>query len=327
MRITLAKALLFACIASMSCGYAFAADATTYPDRPVKILVGFVPGGPSDLYARLMARSLSQAFGQQFIVENRAGASGGIAAAAVASAAPDGYTLLVNVVSDIITPIANPKVGYNLERGFVPIGMIASAPNVLVVHPSIPASSVQELVDHARKNPNALNYASAGTGTVSHLAGALLASEAGIAITHVPYKGTAGAQMDLLAGRITMLFDNLTNGFTNARAGKVKMLALTSSRRWPSEPNVPTMAESGYPGATILSVFGLVAPAGTPAPVVAKLSAALAKALQSEELRKNIVQSGAEPGAMAAAQYAKYIGDESRRWERFLANNPGIMEN
>jgi len=325
MRQAITKALLFACVAGMACVNALAADATTYPDRPVRILVGFVPGGPSDLCTRVVARALTQTFGQQFIVENKPGASGGIAATAVATAAPDGYTLLTNVVSDIITPLANKNAGYNLERGFVPIGLISSAPNVLVVHTSVPVASVQELVAHARKNPNTLNYGSAGTGTVSHLAGALLASEAGITITHVPYKGTAGAQMDLLAGRITMMFDNLANGFANAKAGKVKALAVTSLRRWPSEPDVPTMSESGFPGATILSVFGLMAPAGTPAPLVAKLSDALAKTLQNEEYRKNIIQTGTEPGAMAAAEYGKYIGDESRRWERFLSKNPNIM--
>lgn len=326
MRLHFAQAVLFSCATLLSSAYAQSSDAKTYPDHPIKVIVGFVAGGPTDLYARIAARALSDTLGQQVVVENKSGASGGIAAAAVAAAAPDGYTLLVNVVSDIITPLYK-KTGYNLESNFAPIGLIASAPNVLVVNPDIHVNSVKELIDYARKNPNTITFGSAGTGTVSHLAGALLASETGTKMTHVPYKGTNGAQMDLLAGRISMMFDNLTNGLANAKAGKVNALAITSPQRWNNVPDVPTMAESGFPGVTIMSIFGLVAPAGTPAPVIAKLSDALTKGLKNEEYRKSIIQSGAEPGAMTPKDYGKYIHDESRRWEKFLEKNPDIMKN
>ena len=301
-----------------------ARDAATYPDGPVKIVVGFVPGGPTDLYGRLTARALSDAFGQQVVVENRPGGSGAIAAKGVAGAEPDGYTLLVNVVADLITPLINKRAGYNLQTSFTPIGLIASSPNVLVAGPGTPVDSLPGLIALARKNPGMLSYASAGTATVSHLAGALLASEAGLLMTHIPYKGTAGAQVDLLAGRVSIMFDNVPNGLANAKSGRVKALAMTSAQRWPSAADLPTVAEAGYPGATILSTFGLMAPAGTPPVIINKLATALQKGLQDEKMRKSIIDSGSEPGALGPKEYAAYIAEESKRWARFLEQHPEI---
>ena len=300
---------------------------SSYPDKTIKIIVGFVPGGPTDVYARLAARALSEQLHQQVVVENKPGASGAIAASAVASAPGDGYTLLVNVVSDIISPVANKNIGYNLVRDFTPIGLIASAPNVLVINPAIAVNSVSELVAYAKKNPGVLNYGSAGVGTVSHLAGALLETEAQIPLTHIQYKGTNGAQMDLLSGRISFMFDNLTNGLSHARSGQLKALAVTSSQRWAAAPELPTMAESGYPASSLLSVFGLVAPKGTPSSVVSKLSQALTAGLKNQDLRASIIGSGAEPGDMNAEQYGKYLVDETSRWESFLQKHPEIMKN
>jgi len=321
----LLKAVMSACLLASSSIADQAAASGSYPDRPIKIIVGFVPGGPTDLYARIAAHGLGEIFGQQVVVENLAGASGAIAAATVAKAKPDGYTLLVNVVSDIITPLAKKSPGYNLEKDFSPIGLIADAPNVLVVNPGVLADSLKSLIDYARRHPHTLNYGSAGTGTVSHLAGALLASAANIDITHVPYKGTNGAQMDLLAGRVSMMFDNLTNGLANAKAGKVKALAITSAQRWPGAKDLPTMAELGFPGVTITSVFGLMAPAGTPGPVVDRLSGALAEVLKNKAYREKIIHSGARPGALDAKGYGAYIAKESRRWKLFLEGHPGII--
>ena len=296
-----------------------------YPEAPVKLMVGFVPGGPTDLYGRIAARALGDALGAQVVVENRPGGSGAIAAKAVAAAEPDGYTLLVNVVADIITPLLNKNAGYSLLTNFVPVGLIATSPNLLVAGPGMPADSVPALIAHARANPGAtLSYASAGIATTSHLAGALLAAETGMTLTHVPYKGTAGAQVDLLAGRISIMFDNLPNGLANAKAGKVKALAITSPQRWPGVPDVPTMAEAGYPGVTLTSRFGLMAPAGTPAQVVGKLSAALHKGMQDDKYRKGIIDSGSAPGAMGAQEYGAYLAAESKRWAAFLAQHPEI---
>ena len=325
MKNILMKALISACLLASGSMAAGAAGHDSYPDRPVKVIVGFVPGGPTDLYARIAAHGLEQILGQQFVVENLAGASGAIAAATVAKSKPDGYTLLVNVVSDIITPLAKKNPGYNLEKNFAPIGLIADAPNVLVVNPSVPVKSLKGLIAYARQHPHTLNYGSAGTGTVSHLAGALLASAADIDITHVPYKGTNAAQMDLLAGRVSMMFDNLTNGLANTKAGKVKALAVTSAQRWSGAKDLPTMAELGFPGVTISSVFGLMAPAGTPKPIVEKLSRALAKVLQDPGYREKIIQSGAQPGALDAKGYGVYIAKQSLRWKQFLQKHPGII--
>jgi tripartite-type tricarboxylate transporter receptor subunit TctC len=291
-----------------------------FPDRPVKMLVGFAPGGPADALARITAQILSEGLGQPVIVENRAGAGGAIAAAAAASAAPDGYTLLVSAVSDVISPLANKQAQYNIETNFSPIGLIASAPNVLVVHPSIPAASAKELVEYARSHPGALSYGSAGVGTISHLAGAFVASSAHVQFVHVPYKGTAAAQADLLTGRLQFMFDSMLGAMGNAKAGKVKALAVTSPERWKSAPELPTMAESGFPGFSMTAWFGLLAPAGTPAPIVSHISEVLLKGLQSADVRKRIAAVGAEPGNMTPAEFRQYIHAENVRWKKIFAD-------
>lgn len=298
--------------------------AHAWPDAQVRLMVGFVPGGPTDLYGRLMARVLTDALGREVVVENRPGGSGAIAARMVAQAPADGHTLLVNVSADVITPIINRRAGYSLLTNFIPIGMIASAPNVLVIGPNTPADSIPSLIALAKKTGGKLTYASAGTATVSHLAGAMFAAETGITLTHVPYKGTAGAQVDLLAGRVSLMFDNLTNGLANAKAGKVKALAVTSPKRWPNAPDLPTMAEAGFGGVMILSSFGLMAPTGTPAPVIQRLAEAMQKGLADEAVRKTIVGYGYEPGNLGPKEYGSLLAEETRRWTRFFEQNPGI---
>ena len=206
-------------------------SAQGFPERPIKLLVGFAPGGPADALARITAQILTEGLGQPVIVENRAGAGGTIAATAVAKAAPDGYTLLVCANSDVINPLANKQVQYSIEASFTPIALIARAPNVLVVHPSIPVGSVQELVEYARAHPDALTYGSAGVGTISHLAGAFVASAAHLQVVHVPYKGTAAAQIDLLSGRLQFMFDSMVsaNGQCQGRQGQGAGGDLTSA--------------------------------------------------------------------------------------------------
>ena len=303
-----------------------AALAQAFPDRPVKILVGFAPGGPADALARIAAQILSEGLGQPVIVENRAGAGGAIAASAAASAAPDGYTLLENAVSDVINPLTNKQVQYNIETSFAPIALIASAPNVLVVHPSIPVASAKELVEYARAHPGVLTYGSAGVGTISHLAGALVASSAHVQLLHVPYKGTAAAQTDLLTGRLQFMFDSMLSAMGNAKAGKVKALAVTSPERWKSAPELPTMAESGFPGFSMTAWFGLLAPAGTPAPIVSRISEVLLKGLQTADARKRIAAVGAEPGHMTPAELGQYIHSENTRWKKIFADGSVRVE-
>jgi tripartite-type tricarboxylate transporter receptor subunit TctC len=290
----------------------------SFPERPLKIVVGFAPGGPADALARIAGQVLSEGLGQAVIVENRAGAGGMIAAGAVAKAAPDGYTLLVNATSDVINPLINRQAQYDIETSFAPIALIASAPNVLVVHPSVPVESVRQFVEYARAHPGELNYGSAGVGTVSHLAGALVAAAAGVELVHVPYKGTAAAQADLIGGRLQFMFDSMVSALGNAKAGKVKALAFTTGKRWPNAPELPTMAESGFPGFDMTAWFGLVAPAGTPEPIVARLSEVLRKGLHSAGLRKRIDAIGGMPGQMTPAEFAGFIRSEHARWKKIL---------
>jgi tripartite-type tricarboxylate transporter receptor subunit TctC len=309
-------ALLFA-IASAS------ALAQSFPDRPLKLVVGFAPGGPADGLARIAAQALTEGLGQSVIVENRPGAGGMIAAGTVAKATPDGYTLLVNVVSDVINPLTNKQAQYNIETSFTPVALIASAPNVLVVHPSVPVASVKELIDYARAHPGELSYGSAGVGTVSHLAGAIVASSAHVQFVHVPYKGTAAAEVDLLGGRLQFMFDSMVGALANAKAGKVKALAVTSFERWQTAPELPTMAESGFPGFDMTAWFGLVAPAGTAEPIVARISGALSKGLQTAEARNRIAALGAVPGRMTPAEFGRYIHAENLRWRKIF--NEGLV--
>jgi tripartite-type tricarboxylate transporter receptor subunit TctC len=286
----------------------------------MKILVGYSPGGPADALARIGAQILSEGLGQPVIVENRAGAGGSIAAGIVAKAPADGTTLLLTATSDVINSLINREVEYNIETSFAPIALIASAPNVLVVHPSVPVGSVKELIDYARARPGALNYGSAGFGTVSHLAGAALAHGARLEVVHVPYKGTAAAQVDLIGGRLQFMFDSMVGALANAKAGKVKALAVTSPQRWPSAPELPTMSESGFAGFDMTAWFGLLAPAGTSAQSVSRISEVVLKGVQTDDARKRIAAIGGEPGRLTPAEFARYIRAENSRWRKLFSD-------
>jgi len=289
-------------------------------ERPLKILVGYAPGGPGDALARISAQLLSEGLGQAVIVENRPGAGGSIAAGMVAKAPPDGSTLLLTATADVINSLVNREVQYDIETSFAPIALIASAPNVLVVHPSVPVGSVKELIEYARSRPGALSYGSAGFGTVSHLAGAALALGGGLEVVHVPYKGTAAAQVDLIGGRLQFMFDAIGGALPNAKAGRVKALAVTSPARWPSAPELPTMAESGFPGFDMTAWFGLQAPAGAPAQSVARISEVVLKGVQTAEARKRIAAIGGEPGRMTPTEFARYIRAENARWRKLFSD-------
>jgi tripartite-type tricarboxylate transporter receptor subunit TctC len=289
--------------------------------EPVRLIVGFSPGGPTDAAARIAAEIITTRLGMPAVVDNRPGASGAIAAAAVARAKPDGHTLLVNVVADIVNPVvAREKENYITTR-FMPVVLLSESPNVLVVHPSVKANTVKELVDLVR-SPAAkgkFSYGSAGLGTVSHLSGLLFADATGVPMVHIPYKGTAAAQVDLLAGRVPLMFDNLINGLANAKAGKVRALAVTSAQRWPGAPDLPTLAEAGLPNTDLVSVFGLMAPVGTPKALVDRISSALLEGLATPEMRARLNQIGAAPGTLDAQAYGKYLDAQTQRWEKLVA--------
>ena len=289
--------------------------------EPMRLIVGFAPGGPSDIAGRIAAEILNSKLGVTTIVENRAGASGAIAAEAVANAKPDGNTLLVNVTADIVNPVINKNPNHLITKRFEPVALLATAPNVLVVHPDVPANTAGELVTFVKsaKAGSSLSYASAGLGTVSHLSGLLFASATGAPMINVPYKGTAAAQVDLLAGRVPIMFDSLSSGLVNAKAGKVKALAVTSPKRWPMAPDLPTLEEIGLPETDMMAVFGLLAPAGTPKPVIDKISAALLEGMQSPDVRKRINNIGAEPGDWSPQEYKAYLNKQVDRWQKLAA--------
>jgi tripartite-type tricarboxylate transporter receptor subunit TctC len=302
------------------------AQSQTYPERPIRLVVGFSPGGPTDLAARIAGRIISDGLGQPVIIENRPGAGGELAATLVAKAPADGYTLLVNVTADVVSPIISKNRREPLLRSFVPVANICTAPNVLVVHPSVPAANVAELVALARKKDFNISYGSAGTGTVSHLSGVLLATSANVELTHVPYNGTAAAQSDLLSGRLSIMFDNLGNGLANAQSQKVRAIAVTAATRWYTAPDVPTMKESGFPGAEIESIFGLLAPIGTPSAIVSKIAAALQAGLVKDTHRQSLLRMGLDPSAMGPTDYLNYIRTETARWEKMVSEGTIKLE-
>jgi tripartite-type tricarboxylate transporter receptor subunit TctC len=268
---------------------------------------------------RIVADKLSEELGQQIVVDNRGGAGGSIGTRAVAKSAPDGYTIVLGYTGTLaIGPSLYPNVGYDPRKDFAAIGRIGTAPNTLVVHPSLPVHSVAELVAYAKANPGKVNYGSAGVGTVSHVCGEYFASTAEIKLVHVPYKGTGPALIDLLGGHIPMAFAPFPATHENAKTGKLRMLAVTSATRSALAPDVPTVAESGLPGFEAVLRYGLAAPAGTPRPIVEKLNRALNTVLASEEIRKRLAIEGAEPLPGTPEQYADDIDREETIWSKVV---------
>jgi tripartite-type tricarboxylate transporter receptor subunit TctC len=298
---------------------AAAASAQDYPSRPITLLVPFPPGGSTTIVARIVADRMSEALGQSIVIDNRGGAGGTVGSRAVAKSPADGYTILLGYTGTLaIGPTLYGNAGYDPRTDFAPIGRIGTAPNTLVVHPSLPVHSVAELIGYAKANPGKLNYGSAGIGTVSHVCGEYFATAAGVKITHIPYKGTGPAIIDLLGGHIPMAFAPVPATHENASTGKLRMLAVTSAVRSTLLPDVPTIAEAALPGFEAVLRYGLVAPPGTPRPVIDKLNAALNNALASEEVRARLAIDGAEPLPSTPAQYADDIDREETQWSKVV---------
>ena len=293
---------------------AFAAPAQEWPQKPVRIIVPFPAGGSADLMPRIVAERLAEKWGQPFVVENRPGAAGNIGADLVFRAEPDGYTLLSGPPPPlVINKLLYPKLTYDPAQ-FVPITVIGAIPNVLLVHPKLGLNSVPELIAYAKKNPGKLDYASQGSGTTSHLTAELFKSMAGgLEILHVPYKGTAPALTDLLAGQVEMMFDNLGVSLPHVRAGKLKALAVASKKRFAGLPDVPALAES-LPGFESLAWFGIVAPPKTPAAIAEKVSAGVADALKNPDVLKRLQELSAEPMGLSPAETAAFMRQETERW-------------
>jgi tripartite-type tricarboxylate transporter receptor subunit TctC len=290
------------------------AVAQDYPSRPVKLVVPYPPGGSADILARMLEQKLGSALGQSIVVENKPGAGTAIGADHVAHSAPDGYTLLLGTVSSQAMNPAVVHVNYDPVKDFAAIAPVATIPFVLDVNPTVPATSVKAFVDWARARPGQVNYSSAGNGTSNHLAGALFAQTAGIQLVHVPYKGSAPALQDLVAGRVQAMFDLVTTSLPMIQAGKVRPLAVTSAERVPTLPDLPTMKEAGYPDYEVTAWFGLFAPAGTPAPVIARLHDATAKALADPEFRDKLAKLGMTPMSASAADFSRMVSAEAGKW-------------
>ena len=295
------------------------ARAQDYPNRPITLIVPFPPGGSTTIVGRIVADKMSETLGQSIVVDNRGGAGGTIGSRAVAKSAPDGYTILLGYTGTLaIGPTLYGNVGYDPRTDFAPIGRIGTAPNTLVVHPSMPAHSVAELIAYAKANPGKVNYGSAGIGTVSHVCGEYFATAAGVKLTHIPYKGTGPAIIDLLGGHIPMAFAPIPATHENAKSGKLRMLAVTSTMRSTLLPDVPTIAEAGMPGFEAVLRYGLVAPAGTPRAIIERLNTALNAALTSDDVRTRLAVEGAEPLPSTPAEYGADIDREETQWSKVV---------
>ena len=304
------------CMAATS---AAAIAQAAYPNKPVRIIVPYPAGGTTDIIARIAANQLTERLKQSFIVENKAGASGAIGSQAVAQAAPDGYTLVMATASSHgINSALQKSLPYDAVKDFAPITVVANTPNIIVANPSVPVKSLQELIALAKAQPGKINFGSTSAGGSPHMSAELLKMMAGIDMTHVPYKGAAPMLTDLIGGQVQIGFDNLPSTIGFVKSGKVRPLAVTTAKRWPGAPDIPTVAESGVPGYEVSGWFGLLAPAGTPKDVLNKIQSTIADAVKSPEVAKQLNDLGAEPVANKPEVFAQEIKDDVEKWRKVV---------
>ncbi|MFN7750691.1 MAG: Bug family tripartite tricarboxylate transporter substrate binding protein [Pseudomonadota bacterium] len=299
-------------------------EAQAWPSRPVRMVVPFAPGGNTDILARVIAPRMAESLGQPVVIENRGGAGGAIGTEIVARAAPDGYAIAMVSAAHVINPAMVKRLPYDSLRDFQPVALVADVPTALVVHPSLPARSVQDLIALGRKRPGQVHYSTSGRGTVGHLSGELLSAAAGAKFVHVPYKGAGPALVDLIAGQVEFQFASMPAVVQFVRAGKLRMIAQTGERRSPAAADVPTMQESGLPGFVVSSGFGILAPAGTPRPVVDRLNASVKAALGVPEVRRVFSEQGADPVGSTPEEYEAFNRAEIARWIK-AAREAGIQ--
>ena len=293
--------------------------AEVYPSKPIRIVAPFPPGGPADILSRIIGHKLSQSWGQQVIVDNRPGAGGNIGADLVAKAAPDGYTLLLGFVgTHAINASLYAKMPYDNVKDFEPVSQIAAVTIVLVVHPSVPASSIKELIALAKSKPGQLTFGSPGNGTPQHLAGQLFNTMAGVDMLHVPYKGAVPALTDLLGGQLSMIFSSMPPALPLVKTGKIRALGVTSATRSPAASDIPTISESGLPGYEVKNWYGILAPRGTPKEIVSKLNAEIVKILNMPDVKESLAVQGAEPVSGTPEQFAAYIKEETEKWAKIV---------
>ena len=306
------RALLF----SISLSLTFHVQAA-YPDKPIKIIIGFPAGGPLDAHIRLLVDKLQSTLGQTVIVDYKAGAGGTVGAQFVAQSLPDGYTLLLaNTGTMVINPAIYTKAPYDTLRDFQPIARTAQQPLALIVNKDVPANSLKELIAYAKASPGKLNYGSAGNGGISHLVPEMLKSETGIFMVHIPFKGSAPAFTDLIAGHVQFMAESVPQAANYAKQGKVKALAVTSAKRNAALPNTPTVIETGVANLEVVGFYGILAPKGTPPDVTNKLSQAFKDTLESPEIQKKMIEQGADPAYLNADQFTKFLATEMPRWAK-----------
>jgi tripartite-type tricarboxylate transporter receptor subunit TctC len=303
------------------------AAAQAWPEKPVRFVVGFTPGGPSDILARALGQKLAELWAQQVVIENRPGAGGNIGAELVAKSAPDGTTWLLGNNSILATNQSlYAKLGYDPVKDFAPVALVAVQPNILVVNPSVPASSVKELIALAKAKPGALNYASSGSGAAAHLAGELFKAMTGVDMIHVPYKGAQPALTDVMAGQAQLMFATSASVIPYIKAGRLRALAVTTSQRSASAPELPTVSEAGVPGFEAITWHGVVVPAATPRPLVERLNADIVKVLRMRDLRERLESLGAELAPGTPQDFADYIAREIPKWAKVVKDSGARAE-
>ncbi|SHK10437.1 Tripartite-type tricarboxylate transporter, receptor component TctC [Bradyrhizobium lablabi] len=304
------------CLASLGAGPAPSA-AADYPNRPVRWLIGFAAGGPTDIVARVMSQWLSEHFGQQFVVENRAGSGGNLAAAAAVSSPPDGYTLLFVGPNNAISASLYKKLPYDFIRDTVPVASIMQLTNMLLVSNAMPVKTVQELIDYCKANPGKVSYASSGYGTSVHMAAELFKALTKTDMVHVPYRGAALAFPDIISNKVQLIFDNLPTAMEQARGGSLRALGVASPQRWPGVPDIPAIAET-VPGFEAVGFYGISAPKGTPPEIVEILNKAVGEALKDPKLVARLTELGGIPKPMTPAEFGRLIGDETEKWRKVV---------
>ena len=317
-----AGAVLTALAASLSVPVA----AQTYPSKPVRLIVPFAPGGFTDVVARILGQRLSVSMGQQFIIENKAGAGSTIGTDFVAKSAPDGYTLVMISTTHVISPWIYKSMPYDPIKGFVPVTKLVDSPYVLLVNPKVPARNVQEFIALAKASPDTLRYASSGNGSSQHLMGGLFASLTGTKLQHVPYRGSSGAATDLVAGVVESSFAGVPNALAQVPAGRLRALAVTTAKRIPQLPDVPTLQEAGVPGYEASVWLALLAPAGTPRDIVNRLNAEVAKLMESAETRKALYEAGVEVSLSTPDALGEYMVKEMERWGKVVKDTGTKLE-
>jgi len=319
--INIPKEFVRAALAALLLSWAAGASAQAYPVRPVRIVIPLGTGGTTDVPGRIVAQRLSEALGQQFIVENKTGAGGTIGADFVAKSKPDGYTLLLTATPFVITANLYKNLPYNALTDFAPVIRVASGPYVLTVHPSLGVNSVRELIALAKAQPGKIDYVSSGNGSAQHLVGAMFAHMAAIQLSHVPYKGSSQAQQDLVAGMVKVGFLGTPIVIPHVKSGRLKALAVSTAQRSPHMPDAPTIAEAGVPGFEALVWVGLLAPAGTPSDIVAKLNSEITRLLGAPDVRQLLASSGVDPTPTTSKEFGVYLRSEYDKWGKVVRDS------